>query len=387
MSRGQGRVYERGGVWWIDYGLHGQRFRESTKGTSKRAALELLRQRIGDRKDGKLTGSPDKVRLAEYAKGEDGANKLVGGLRALAERQYTLDGRRSLARLKQCWEEIETFFPGARALEITPGRLSAYAEHRLAQGAAPATVGQELSALRRGFRLAVEQGLLATMPRIKLPKVRNARAGFFSDGDVAALLTELPEYVRPVVRFALMTGWRKSEILSLRWDQIDWEGQVIRLAAVDTKGDAARVFPIVAELRTLLETQLALRPAETFPYVFHRYGKRISGFYKVWEKACKRAGLEGRILHDCRRTAARAFRQAGVSEGEIMKLCGWKTRSMFDRYNIIDEADLAQAVAKRFNGTNTAQSAPADPTPASLSSSVATSDPVAQLVEQRTFNP
>jgi len=38
----------------------------------------------------------------------------------------------------------------------------------------------------------------------------------------------------------------------------------------------------------------------------------------------------------------------GVSEGEIMKLCGWKTRAMFDRYNVIDEADLAEAVAKRF---------------------------------------
>ncbi|HVH31677.1 MAG TPA: hypothetical protein VNA31_08470 [bacterium] len=37
-----------------------------------------------------------------------------------------------------------------------------------------------------------------------------------------------------------------------------------------------------------------------------------------------------------------------VSEGEIMRLCGWKTRAMFDRYNIIDEADLAQVVAKRF---------------------------------------
>jgi hypothetical protein len=43
-----------------------------------------------------------------------------------------------------------------------------------------------------------------------------------------------------------------------------------------------------------------------------------------------------------------------VSEGEIMKLCGWKTRSMLDRYNIIDEEDLAKAVAKRFNGKTTA---------------------------------
>src|SRR5690349_19827458 len=76
----------------------------------------------------------------------------------------------------------------------------------------------------------------------------------------------------------------------------------------------------------------------------------------AWKRACKRAGLAGRLVHDLRRSAARDFRRAGVSEGEIMRLCGWETRSMFDRYNIIDEADLAAAVAKRYNGKVTAKS-------------------------------
>jgi integrase len=98
------------------------------------------------------------------------------------------------------------------------------------------------------------------------------------------------------------------------------------------------------------------RPPFKLPFVFHRHGKHIGGFYKVWATACMRAGLEGRILHDFRRTAARAFRQADVSEGEIMKLCGWETRSMFDRYNVINEADLARAVAKRFSGKQPANS-------------------------------
>jgi len=62
-------------------------------------------------------------------------------------------------------------------------------------------------------------------------------------------------------------------------------------------------------------------------------------------------------VHDLRRTAARDLRRAGVSEGEIMRLCGWKTRSMFDRYNIIDEQDLAAAVAKRFAPANGKQTA------------------------------
>jgi integrase len=78
-------------------------------------------------------------------------------------------------------------------------------------------------------------------------------------------------------------------------------------------------------------------------------------------------------VHDLRRTAARDFRRHGVSEGEIMKLCGWKTRAMFDRYNIIDEIDLAQAVAKRFNGKVTAKPGTPATDGASLSCSPASS--------------
>jgi integrase len=71
-----------------------------------------------------------------------------------------------------------------------------------------------------------------------------------------------------------------------------------------------------------------------------------------------------RRVHAFRRTAAREFRRAGVSEGEILRLCGWETRTMFDRYNIIDEADLAAAVAKRFNGRVAAESEPSkEPSP------------------------
>ena len=74
---------------------------------------------------------------------------------------------------------------------------------------------------------------------------------------------------------------------------------------------------------------------------------------------------------DLRRSAARDLRRAGVSEGEIMKLCGWKTRAMFDRYNIIDEADLAAAVAKRFNGKPAANTETPTEAQSPLSSSAA----------------
>jgi integrase len=307
----------------------------------------LLRQRLAERETGKITGRPDLITFAQ--------------LRELAERQYTLDGRRSLDRLRAAFAHLEKALGAeTRAPEVTPARLDAYAVERIAAGAARATVNYELAAMRRAFHLAIEKGLLAVMPVIKLPAVRNQRSGFFEDGDFAAVLLELPTDIQPVIRFLRFTGWRRSEVLSLTWDQVDMDGGIIRLAAADTKGADARSFPfgLAPEIVQLVEARWQVRDGL---FVFHRKGQRIGtgALRGAWKRACKRADLDGRLVHDLRRSAARDLRRAGVSEGEIMKLCGWRTRSMFDRYNIIDEQDLARAVAKRY-GKQTANAPSAE---------------------------
>lgn len=340
--RGQGRVYRprvRGreiATWWLDYSIAGRRHREPAHTKVKSEAIDLLRQRIGDRKSGKVVGRPDRVSLAD--------------LRSGLERHYHREGNRSLRRAKQAFDHLEKFFGAkTRAMKITKPAVAEYFEHRLANEAARGTVCYEIRILGAAFGVAVDDELLAVRPVFKLPALRNARSGFFEDGDFAALLLELPAYIRAVVQFLRMTGWRKSEALGLTWDQVDWEGKVMRLYATQTKGGDARVFPFgdAPALTQILEERWAIRDG---PFVFHRHGARIKSFRRAWIRACKKSGLEGRLVHDLRRSAARDFRRRGVSEGEIMKLCGWKTRAMFDRYNIIDEADLAEAVAKRFEG-------------------------------------
>jgi len=363
MSRGQGRVFRptvRGretAVWWLDYGVRGARHRESSGLTSKADAQRVLRERIRNREAGKLVGRPDRVVLAEYATGDDGRRQLIGGLRGLAEKQYDIDGRRSKERVVQYWEHLEAFFGAeVRAVELTGVRLDDYAAARLAAGAARQTVNNELSALRRGFRLAIDKGLLVVMPKFTLPKVANARSGFFEEGEFAALFLELPADVRDLVQFLRATGWRRDEGRLLTWAAVDMAGGTIRLEDARSKSGKSRVFPfgLAPALKDLLDARWAVRDGL---YVFHRDGQAlgIGAVRSAWKRATKRAGVAGRLVHDLRRSAARDFRRAGVSEGEVMKLCGWETRSMFDRYNIIDEQDLAQAVAKRFgNGKQAA---------------------------------
>jgi len=82
-------------------------------------------------------------------------------------------------------------------------------------------------------------------------------------------------------------------------------------------------------------------------HVFHRHRKPVREFsYNLWHAAVGKAKISGRrIVHDFRRTAARAYRRSGVSEGVVMNILGHRTRSIFERYNIKNEDDLREAAA------------------------------------------
>lgn len=82
-------------------------------------------------------------------------------------------------------------------------------------------------------------------------------------------------------------------------------------------------------------------------YVFTREdGKPVLDFRGSWASACKTANVPDLLFHDLRRTAARNLRRAGVAEGVIMKIGGWKTRSVFDRYAIVSQSDIRDAMTK-----------------------------------------
>lgn len=173
-----------------------------------------------------------------------------------------------------------------------------------------------------------------------------------------------------MIQLLRATAWRKSRGLGLTWHEVDWEGQAIRLSGRRPRSGEPRVLPfaLVPALRALLEARWQARHGVL---VFHQGdGRPIGSFRRAWASVCKRAGVDGVLVGDLRRSAARDLVSAGVPQQVVMMRCGWETNAMFGRYAIVDEKALAEAVARRFaTSKHVADTgAPASP-PASLSSS------------------
>ncbi|MGA7795595.1 MAG: site-specific integrase, partial [Candidatus Acidiferrales bacterium] len=188
------------------------------------------------------------------------------------------------------------------------------------------------------------------------------------------VVANLPEDLRDFTRFAFATAWRKGEVSSLRWSDV--EDDVIRLRGENSKNGEARQVVIDGDLVEIIKRRRALRAVETpdgtalCEYIFHREGEPVGEFRKSWARACvaakvgvmicptcasegaalmcpnckKPTAYAGRIFHDLRRSGVRDMIRSGVPQNVAMKISGHKTASMFRRYDIASETDLRQAM-------------------------------------------
>ena len=213
-----------------------------------------------------------------------------------------------------------------------------------------------MALLRRAFNLGRPQ----TPPKVRfvpyIPRLKedNVRKGFLEHPEFLALRQALPEEIKPILTFAYYTGCRRGEILSLRWSQVDLARKIVRLEPGTTKNDQPRNLPLVPELYEILAMQKDIRDLKypNCPWVFVRSGRFIRDFRGSWEIACKAAGLvdangkPSRIFHDLRRTGVRDLVRASVPERVAMLISGHKTRSVFERYNVVSERDLQEAARR-----------------------------------------
>lgn len=352
-------VIRESSVWWVRFRQHGKTVRQSTDTEDERKARTFLRER-----EGKIA-----LNIPVSPKGD---RLTLDDAAAMIRADYTANGHKSGDTLEFRLAHLLAHFGGAgRLTRITTGAVEAYKAERLAANAAPATINKDLAALQRMATLAREQyGLMAPF-QVKKYQERNARKGFFELADLEAVCAHLRPELAALARAAYLTGWRKGELRSRKWTHVDFAAGWLRLEPEETKNREGRQFPVTPELRALLEAQRARVEAiqkktdRIVPWIFARDdGAPVGDFKKAWGTACVAAGffrvetigedgetpktrkVPTKLVHDFRRSAVRNLIRFGIPETTAMEMTGHKTRAVFKRYAIVDEAMLKEAGAK-----------------------------------------
>jgi integrase len=182
-----------------------------------------------------------------------------------------------------------------------------------------------------------------------------------AQAEFEAIAAHLPEDLQDFARWGYFTGWRKGEISSLRWNELNMESRQLRLRRQFSKNGEQRTVPLMGDLWEIIQRRWKARRYRgtngemmLSPLVFFRKkgrgvpkcGVPVTEFRKTWKAASDEAGKPDALFHDFRRTAVRNMIRAGVPRKIAMLLSGHKTESVFERYNISDDHDLEDAVRK-----------------------------------------
>ena len=259
------------------------------------------------------------------------------------------------------WAHLAPFFAAMAAPAVTTAHVEKYKAERRKEGAAPATINRELAVLRRMFRHGRQctPPLVHGVPSIRLFPEDNVRTGFVEQQQFDRLAEEAAKdglWMRLFIEVAFTYGWRKGEVLGLRVRSVDLHHRAIRLDPGTTKNKEGREVAMTARVLELLREACSGKTAED-PVFTRDNGRPVRAFQNAWRSLCARAGLPGLMVHDLRRSAAKALRRAGVPESVIMATGGWKTASMFRRYAIVSSADQREAMqaleaSRRKNSPN-----------------------------------
>jgi integrase len=195
--------------------------------------------------------------------------------------------------------------------------------------ARPATINRYLSVLRRIGNLAEQWGLLERAPRIRLLPERNERHVYLTPAEVQRLAAKCPPETRDLVRFAALTGLRRSELLRLT--PADLRGDALLLDA-RTKSGRARMVPLPPEAAAIARRRL--------PWQVSLWALR-----RDFEDARTAAGLPHVHFHDLRHSYASWLVQSGQSMKAVKDLLGHASMTTTDRYAHLAAPHLVRAVS------------------------------------------
>ncbi|PIX05118.1 MAG: site-specific integrase, partial [Gallionellales bacterium CG_4_8_14_3_um_filter_54_18] len=222
-----------------------------------------------------------------------------------------------------------------------------------------ATANRSLAALSSVCTYGIKElGWLEINPveRITKPKESKGRVRFLDDNELPRFLAACRKQkdLYLAVLLSLTTGGRQSEIMSLRWEQIDLITGRAMLHAGTTKNNDARVLPLVGEAFTLLQERATVRNLtddRIFPATSRARKSIFVDLRSPFLDALKEAEITNFHWHDLRHTCASYLMMNGVSPLEISKVLGHRTMAMVSRYAHLAPArvsDIGNALAQKM---------------------------------------
>ena len=248
-------LYQRGKSWYYDFLYRGKRYTGCIGPVSRTVAKEILAKKKAEAVEGRYE-LPSKKPTPLF---EDMAEEYL--------RYYRANRRpKSVERHEMAYRALKPAFGGRRLADITALLIERYKRTRKEQGRGEVTINRELAFLKNLFTQTITWGKAAENPvkQVRLFREDNGRTRVLTEEEEARLLAHCNAQLKPVVITALHTGFRKSELLSLEWGNIDFRNRLIKVEAAYTKTHEARSVPMSETLTaTLKQLKISALPDPT----------------------------------------------------------------------------------------------------------------------------
>jgi len=321
--------------WYVSWYVGSKQYKKKI-GPNKRAAELFANDLALKRVRGELLGIKDEKRITFPAL----ADEYLEWIKCRKATHTIEDERSAISRFKKRFTGI--------AGKVTTGEIERFLSDRL-QTVGPARHNRDLSLLKVIFKKAVEWSYARSNPAASLRKLREppGRARFLTDEERESLLTACPERLRTIVLIALNTGLRKTELLTLRRQDLDFKNRMLRVE--QSKNGERRDIPMTPLVHDLLR---AIPRRVDTPYVFANTDGAPQQYLKTtWNTAVRKAKLEDFTFHDLRHTFASTLVMNGVDIRTVQTLLGHKSITMTMRYAHLTPAHLRDAIASLPNVT------------------------------------
>lgn len=328
------------GIWWVCYfDAIGRRHRE--KIGPKGLARKIYEKRKTEIREARYF-PPDRHRVVLF---DEIASDYL---------EYARTSTRTWKDAEDRLNRLLQVFGGRRVDSIKREEVEAF-RLRLAEEVSPTTSNRHLTTLKATFNRACRAGKVEGNPAmgIKMLRENNIRVRCLSEEEERSLMEALPEFLRSLIIVATQTGMRQGELLSLRWEDVDFYSSSLHVRKA--KGGEGRRLPMNELVRSTLKALLQERIKQArekgdgreilSPYVFcSKEGGYLHNLNRYWYPALRRAGLKDFRFHDLRHTFASRLAMAGVDLYRIQNLLGHKTPSMVLRYAHLSPDHLRAAV-------------------------------------------